>query len=187
MTARRVEIVLLCEDTQQEVFARQFLIGMGWKKSDLRVKKGPRSAGSAEQWVRKNFPIELKLYRKWKQRSALIAIIDADKKDVDVKDRLKEFESECDSRQIPFRSGEEAVAIAVPKRNIETWIHYLNEGQANENAPKTYNKLERASGCQPAVNELIKLCKGKGLPENAPASLKAACEDYNLRIKPKKK
>ncbi len=62
MSIRRVKIVLLCEDSQHEAFARRFLKGMGWNTRELRVEKSPSASGSAEQWVREEFPNELRIY-----------------------------------------------------------------------------------------------------------------------------
>lgn len=182
MSIRRVKIVLLCEDSQHEAFTRRFLKGMGWNIRELRVEKSPSASGSAEQWVREEFPIELRIYRQRKQRaaSALIAMIDADSRGV--QDRINEFENECKAQQIPFRTRDEAVAIAVPKRNIETWIHYLNGEEVNEDA--TYHKLERERGCKPAVDNLVDLCTSSGLVADAPSALLAACDEYSMRIKP---
>lgn len=63
MNIRRVKIVLLCEDSQHEAFVRRFLKGMSWNTREIRVEKSPSAGGSAEQWVRENFPRELKIYR----------------------------------------------------------------------------------------------------------------------------
>jgi hypothetical protein len=147
MSMRRVKIVLLCEDSQHEAFVRRFLRGMGWNTRELRVEKS--SSGSGEQWVRERFPDELRIYRKRRPKaaSALIAMIDADGKGV--QDRLSEFEKSCNSRQVEFRRDDEAVAIAVPKRNIETWIHYLRGHPVNEE--DEYPKLDMERGCRPAV------------------------------------
>jgi hypothetical protein len=182
MTMRWVKIVLLCEDSQHEAFTRRFLKGMGWNSRELRVEKSPSAGGSAEQWVRQRFARELQIYRNRKQRaaSALIAMIDADAKKIP--DRLAEFGNECKKLEIPFRTDDEAVGIAIPKRNIETWIHYLNGEQANED--DVYPKLDRARGCKPAVDKLIEWCSSTGLASDAPSSLLAACDEYALRIKP---
>ena len=61
--SRRVRIVVLCEDKQQEVFIRRFLIAMGWCKHRMRFEKAPAGRGAAEQFVRTRFPRELKAYR----------------------------------------------------------------------------------------------------------------------------
>jgi hypothetical protein len=149
---------------------------MGWNIRELRVKKSPSAGGSAEQWVRQEFPVELRVYRQRRQRaaSALIAMIDADTKDV--KDRIEEFEDKCKSMQIPFRDSDEAVAIVVPKRNIETWIHYLNRESVNEE--DNYPKLDQERSCKLAMNHLVGLCKSTGIKPDAPPALAAACEEY---------
>lgn len=184
MSKRRVEIVVLCEDSQHEAFIRRFLKGMGWNTRVIRVEKSPSALGSAEQWVREEFPHELMAYRQRRQRaaSALIAMIDADNKTV--QDRIDEFEEACNSQQIAFRAHEEAVAIAIPKRNIETWIHYLDGNTVDENRSKPYSRLERARDCKPAANMLVQLCKTTGLPTDAPQALLTACDEYNARIRP---
>lgn len=182
MSIRRVGVVLVCEDSQQEAFTRRFLEGMGWSTREIRVEKSPSASGSAEQWVRERFPIELGVYRQRRHRaaSALIAMIDADVRDV--QDRIREFEDECNSLQIPFRGGDEAVAIAVPRRNIETWIKYLNDGDVDER--NIYPKLGRERECNQAVLKLVRLCKSTGLPTNSPPALVHACGEYNTRIRP---
>ncbi len=182
MSMRRVRIVLLCEDSQHEAFVRRFLEGMGWNTRELRVEKSPTATGAAEQWVKRRFPDELRIYRQRRQRAAsgLIAIIDADT--VDVRDRISEFEVACNSRQIPFRIHDEAVAIGIPKRNIETWIRYLNGRAVNET--DSYPKLDRERGCKLAVDSLVRLCRSVGLPNGAPPSLVSACEEYRDRIRP---
>jgi hypothetical protein len=58
MSIRRVKIVLLCEDSQHEAFARRFLEGMRWNMRELRVEKSPTARGSAAQWVKETFPAE---------------------------------------------------------------------------------------------------------------------------------
>ncbi|MEW5723464.1 MAG: hypothetical protein AB1896_10180 [Thermodesulfobacteriota bacterium] len=177
-----MKIVLLCEDSQHEAFTRRFLEGMGWNTRELRLEKSPSAGGAAEQYVRERFPIELGVYRQRKARaaSALIAMVDADLREV--QDRISEFRTECDSKAIQFRTEDEAVAIAVPKKNIETWIQYLNGEQVNEQ--ETYPRLARERLCKPAVDELVRLCRSTGLAPYAPASLSAACVEYNTRIKP---
>ena len=182
MSIRRVKIVLLCEDSQHEAFTRRFLKGMGWNTREIRVEKSPSPLGSAEQWVREKFPDELSVYRQRRQRaaSALIAMIDADNRGV--QDRINEFERACDSMQIAFRAADEAVAIAIPKRNIETWIHFLSGESVNEE--NVYPKLNRERGCKPAVDRLVQLCRSTGLTPDAPQALAAACDEYNTRIRP---
>ena len=182
MSIRRVKIVLLCEDSQHEAFIRRFLNGMGWNTREIRVEKSPSATGSAEEWVRENFPRELMIYRNRRHRaaSALITMIDADNKSV--QNRIDALETSCEANKIKFRSQKEAVAIAVPKRNIETWIHYLNGDQVNEQ--DHYQKLKRERECGPMVDSLVELCHSTGLENDAPSALALACDEYTNRIMP---
>lgn len=105
-------------------------------------------------------------------------MIDADTNEV--RDRINQFKKACKKKQIQFIEDNDSVAIVVPKRNIETWIHYLTGQPVNER--DTYTKFERERDCQPAVENLVGLCKSKGLEPDAPASLLAACNEYKARI-----
>ena len=178
---RRVSIVLLCEDSQQEAFVRRFLKGTGWETREIRVEKSPGAKGSAEQWVRENFPKELVEYRRRKARaaSALIAVIDADTRSV--QQRHNEFKEACSEKNMPFRNDDDSIAIIVPKRNIETWVYYLEGNAVDEDT--LYPKLQRERNCRLSVERLLKLCRTTGLIMDAPSSLTAACDEYNRRIK----
>lgn len=183
MSARRVKIVLLCEDSQHEAFARRFLAGMGWNTREIRVERSPAARGSAEQWVREKFVDELAVYRQRRQRaaSALIVMIDADGQEVE--ERVAGFAHSCSSRQVAFRGQEEAVALVIPKRNIETWIHYLeSEQQVDEQT--AYQKLTKQKQCRSAVKKLLELCQTVGLPDTVPPSLVTACDEYRQRVVP---
>ena len=78
MSQRRVQIVILCEDRQQEVFARYFL-----KKRGFTGRFGanicPEGSQAGEQYVRNQYPVEVKAYRQNKNRVAigLVVLIDA--------------------------------------------------------------------------------------------------------------
>jgi hypothetical protein len=99
-----------------------------------------------------------------------------------LQERIDEFEAECSTQHVAFRDSDEAVALAIPKRNIETWIHFLN-GEAVDEAT-AYPKLERPRECKYAVERLAIFCRTASLPGTAPSSLLMACTEYNKRIKP---
>ena len=115
MIKRRVRVVFLCEDKQQEYFLRHLFVEMGWPKRELRFETSPSGEGAASGWVIQNFPTQLQAYRQRKNKaaSALVVMVDADIRSVD--HRIKEFETSCECRTISFRVPEETIAIAVPK------------------------------------------------------------------------
>jgi hypothetical protein len=62
MSQRRVQIVILCEDRQQEVFARYFLKKRGFTLDrNIRIKISAKGAG--EQFVRESYAAEVKALR----------------------------------------------------------------------------------------------------------------------------
>ena len=179
MRKGRIEIVVLCEDLQQQTFAYRFLKKAGMINGKFRAEVNYKGRGSGENYVRKNFVTQLKYYRSRQATSVLIVIIDGDTKGV--KARMEELKQECNVHKEPFRRDNEVVMIAIPTRNIETWIYYLEGNAVDEST--SYRKLRKQSDCQSAVNQLSSLCRTAGLANDAPESLVAACEEYRERVK----
>lgn len=174
MSQRRVQIVILCEDRQQEVFARHFLEKRGVTGRQIHVNICPKGSQSGEQYVRTHYPAEVKAYRQNRNRVAigLVVLIDADTGTL--KERLNQLASALDKDQQNNRQSNEAIAIFVPKRNIETWIHYLQGESVNEE--DAYAKFEQNEAvCKTDVEDLADRCYSQILPEDAPPSLQAAC------------
>jgi hypothetical protein len=173
MSKRRVQIVILCEDRQQEVFARSFLKKRGFRGL-FTANICPAGSQSGEQYVRTHYPEEVKAYRQNRNRVAigLVVLIDADTGTLEA--RLNELARVLDKDEQEKRDSNEAIAIFVPKRNIETWIHYLQGETVNEEA--VYPKFENNEAvCKTAVEDLADRCSSQSLPEDAPRSLQAAC------------
>jgi len=85
MSKRRARIIVLCEDKQQEVCARHFLRQCGFHPRKMEFVTCPKGKQSGEQFVRENYPSEVRAYRSRKNHISicLAVIIDADKKTVD--------------------------------------------------------------------------------------------------------
>ena len=173
MSKRRVQIVILCEDRQQEVFARYFLKKRGFTGL-FRANICPEGSECGSDYVRKQYPVEVKAYRQNKNRVAigLVVLIDADTGTLEA--RLNELASALNKDKQEKRGSNEAIAIFVPKRNIETWIHYLQGETVNEEA--VYAKFKNNEAvCKKPVEDLADRCYSQSLPEDAPRSLQAAC------------
>ena len=174
---RTARLVILCEDSQQAVFAKNFFRHHRFDSKKMRFEIGSKGKGSGEQHVRTQYVEEVKHYRRTSSYSPvgtnLIVIIDADKHTVN--SRLNQLDSALEEDGQPKRQPDEKIAIFVPKRNIETWIHYLMGESVDE--AKAYPKLSRERECKPVVKKLVKTICPVGLPEDAPPSLHAACEE----------
>ncbi len=106
-------------------------------------------------------------------------MIDADRSTVE--DRLEALDTACDRAGIVPRANGEPVAVFVPRRNIETWIEYLQGHDVNET--DAYPKLSRERGCAEPVRKLKAMCDAGQLEEPAPPSLAAACTEYQARFR----
>jgi hypothetical protein len=171
MNQRRVQIVLLCEDRQQEVFVRYLLNELGFSTRNIRTLVCPKGSQSGEQFVRESYPTEVKAYRSKASYLSigLVVVIDADTRTLE--ERLNQLDDilKADSQKI--RQINEAIAVFVPKRNIETWIHYLQGETVDEETE--YSKFPRESACKPYIENFVNQFY-QGLDENAPLSLQAA-------------
>jgi hypothetical protein len=152
MSQRRVQIVILCEDRQQEVFARHFLKKRGFT-GIFRIEICPAGSQSGEQYVRTQYPVDK----------------------YTVQERLKQLDNILGEQSLPLRQIDEEISVFVPKRNIETWIHYLKSKSADEDREKPYEKLLKAGDCKPYAEILAEQCRAQHLPQTAPQSLQVAC------------
>lgn len=179
--SRNVQLVLLCEDRQHETFARRFLANAGWSTRRLRVELAPDGRGSAEQFVRERFPIELASFRTRSDHvdQALIVVVDGDRGGV--AERLDQLADSCRAEGVEPRKPGERVAVFIPSWNIESWLAYLN-GDSVDETRANYPRLERERDCQRHVDVLFEMCNKKALRQPAPTSLDAACVECQTRL-----
>lgn len=173
------EIVLLCEGKQDEVFMRRFLTGNGVHRHRVRVRPYPAGQGSGSQFVQEEYSKEVFEHRRRANRMniALIVMQDCDTRTVD--ERRKTLE------QSAAREPNERIALLFPKRNIETWIRFLTDGEAVDETQR-YPKLRgRESECHAAADRLASKDEYRLTPD-VPDSLRAACAEVQ-RIFPAKR
>ncbi|MFZ4856804.1 MAG: hypothetical protein ACOYL3_10445 [Desulfuromonadaceae bacterium] len=175
------QTVILCEDVQQEVFIRQFLMKKkGYVQRQLRIKVCPAGKQAGEQFVRDRYPAELKALRQRTARAetSLLVMIDADKRSADA--TSKWLDAICTEQGVATREQNDKAAVLIPRRNIETWIHFLDGEPVDEETE--YKKLRWESDCKPGVKRLFEICSKGECPADFPDSLKAACGEYQ-RVK----
>ncbi|OIP05971.1 MAG: hypothetical protein AUJ96_09770 [Armatimonadetes bacterium CG2_30_66_41] len=169
----RAPVVLLCEDRQQETFARSFLLARGFRHDQIRSVVCPSGRGAGEKFVRARFAQELCAIRRRPVAPSLGVLIDDD--GVGTQQRLGQLGTACDDAGEPRRSVEDSVGVFVPSRNIETWLRFL-EGQSVDENTNYKSPGAAVVGCRPHVRQLLHLC-ASGLPDDAPRSLRAACPE----------
>lgn len=168
------KVILLCEDSQTDVFVRRFLSRRNIKNRDIFTCPLPDGEQSGEQWVRTRFPEELKRIRR-RQRALLVVVIDADVGSTG--DRHRQLEQQCREAGVRRRTPEDPVIVAVPRRNIETWFEYLRGNPVDETIG--YPRLRKERDCKPFADRLHDMChEQQRFDEPAPASLREVCEGY---------
>lgn len=174
------QAVILCEDQQQEVFIRHFLMKKGYRPRQMRIERCPAGKQAGEQFVRNRYPDELKALRQRtaKAETALLVMIDADTGTVT--EMAKRLDAICSEQGVAVKNQNDRAALLIPKRNIETWIHFLNGEAVDETT--AYSKLRWESDCKPGVKGLFEICSKGECPADFPDSLKVACLEYQ-RVK----
>ena len=131
------QLILLLEDRCHRQFIWGHLRKLGFGAHAMRVVESPSGAGSAEQWVRERFPIEVEAYRIRQAQTKLIVLIDADM--LTVQQRSAQLDRALrDAGAQPIPNDTKDIARLIPKRNIETWVLCLNDEPVNEDTD--YNR-----------------------------------------------
>jgi hypothetical protein len=172
-------MIILCEDLQHATFFRRLLIDLGYPRRRIRVKQCPDGEGAGDQYVLNHYPSEVSEHRKNSARIniGLLTVIDAD--ELKVQRRHRQLNQELDREGLEPRSQGEKVCLAVPKRNIETWIYSLFGHEVNET--ETYAKLDKEGDCQPAVDELVQFVR-TDCPDDLIPSLRRGCQELSNRL-----
>src|SRR6266571_4975890 len=124
MTRGRRRLLVVSEDKQQETFSRRALMRFGYRRHELSFATAPSGRGAGEQFVRTRYARELRIVRGTTyQRVGLVVMVDADTSTV--QERSNQLAGELAGSSLPPRTDDDPVAIVVPRRSIETWIHYL--------------------------------------------------------------
>ena len=139
---RHADIIILGEDRAHANVVWHHLKKRGFNPRKLRVLPQGK-VGSAQQFVLQKYATEVKAYRSQANHLslALITVIDADRQEVqNVQQRLAE---QLQNANIENRKTDERIALLIPKRNIETWIVYLQGTPVDEESDYKQHALAK--------------------------------------------
>ena len=112
---------LLVEDRRTERFFRHLIECFGGNLRRVRVVVAPAGSGSAEAWVRKQYPQHVQFLRSNNfQNLFLLACRDGDA--VGVVRRKAEMDEALRETGKPVREPSEAISLPVPTWSIENWL-----------------------------------------------------------------
>jgi hypothetical protein len=122
MARAKVRTVILCEDRAQEHFLRRLVEEMG--HVPVIVVVAPKGRGSAEQWVRMQYPPEVKKHRgRGDEQVALVVMTDGDRYGVAA--RKQQLSEALAGAGHEARGEGERIPICIPTWSIETWFAWL--------------------------------------------------------------
>lgn len=180
MSNRASQIIVLCEDKLHYVFVKRFLKKWGVSNHAIR-EEYQQGQGSGAANVIADFPKQLEAVRSRSHRAItiLIVVIDADNKTVE--ERKGELEKALEDAGMPKVADDERICCVIPKWSMDTWLAYLQDGNASED--ESYkNSLRfrnRESEAHPLIDMLAESCKAQGVLANAPPSLMNACSQFD--------
>jgi hypothetical protein len=120
----------------------------------------------------------LNTYRQKAARLALKLAVITDADTLSVDERHRRLAAELSARGIDPPDPSEAVAILIPRRNIETWISYLKGQPVDEVTDYKKPTPPPERQCLPAVDQLVAWYrKGWTIPDDCPDSLRRAVEE----------
>ncbi len=174
MPRRYTKVVVLAEDRRHCSFVKRFLEQRGIDSGRIRLKPSPAGRGAGEQFVRRKFPTEVDYLRRRPHLClGLVAVIDCDVRTI--QERQRQLDDALTSENQASRTNEEAIAVLMPRRNIETWIHHLRGNDVTETddyAPNVQNQDIR-----PAADEFVSRCPHSLDAPETPPALYVACTE----------
>lgn len=186
MSKRIAQTIILAEDANHQKLVRSYLKRMRGKVySDrtVRFQISPSGRGSAEQYVRENYPKEVREFRRRRARGAcfLVVMVDADKEETSF--RQQQLTQSLKNSNLSPRQESEPIVVLIPKRHVETWIRALLGNQVDEDTDYK-RKLPAPSSTEIRLSaeKLYEVTRPNAeVPGIFPPSLKASIPEW-LRI-----
>lgn len=150
---------ILCEDVQMRGFILSFLVAQGINSHKARVCNYPGGKGCGEAFVRRELPREVQILHATNYiRKVLIVCSDADTLPVD--ERLKLLSRDVEKEIKNWNRANEPILFWIPKRQIETWIHFLN-GESVDETESFPHDGKTPETCKRVAGIFSEYCQGQ--------------------------
>ncbi len=164
-------VIALVEDALHKQFLFRYLRKLRYEPHQMRVIESPSGRGSAEQWIRDRFAIEVEECRRRSAQTKLIVLIDADK--YTVRQRNAQLDQALLGAGIRIEKDSRQTVRLIPKRNMETWILCLNDEQVNEDTDYKRTRNQWTGLVRKAIATLYDWTRPKtAVPPSCVASLR---------------
>jgi hypothetical protein len=171
-----VDVVILAEDERHRMLLHRHLRKRGYTHHKIRICPWwPRFETPCLSFVKAEYPNQVQALRDKSHRvtAALLVVADAD--DKALAERLSEMDDLLDAAGKLRRQPDENIAVVVAKRNIETWMFFLEGNKVDE-------ETDYKSRCRSLDNGATTLAFAnlswprQPMSEDCPPSLQHACE-----------
>ena len=175
----RYMYTILCEDRQTLEFIKHLLKIQGINTRKIYSIIAESGIGSAEAFVRREYPKRLKAMRSFNyNKMALLVCTDADRLSVEErKEQLRTYCLESNIDDCPRRENE-AVMVWIPKRSIENWIHFFREYPKEVSEETVYPHGGNPDKCKEEARKMSYYLQNLKEYERVIDSLSIAKEEY---------
>ncbi len=166
------DAVVLSEDQGLQNLAYRWLVARGVDSHRIRRLPLPAGRGAGDAYVLEQYPKEVADQRARARRvtRSLVVAIDADR--YRVASRLAGLDRALEEAGMEPRGAGERICVLVPRRNCETWIHFLACHAVDEDSDyKPIYADDLAKACAEAGARLHDWLRGRLQKDGVPDSL----------------
>ncbi|MFL5348791.1 MAG: hypothetical protein ACJ8AT_28680 [Hyalangium sp.] len=175
--------MVLAEDQQHQTFIGRWLRQRGFGHRQIRLLPVVAGRGAGEQDVRERYPQEVSTHRQRVHRMScwLVVLIDADL--LSTQKRSEQLDQALVAAGLARRAPDESICVLLPRRNIETWIHFFVTGPVDEEAD--YKRPEKTPDeCKQAADKLADTWPRESPPVEFPPALREGWQELKKTFAP---
>lgn len=172
---------ILCEDREHANFVRSFLKLLGVNERKFTTDKFVDGGGSAEAHVRFSLPDALEKIRRKDENTFLVVVTDADRSTHRASDRIKQLNEELENRGFRAIEKNDRVLFVIPKKNIETWFAWVDEGETIDEVSdykQRYRNVKAAQYGKKFHQKYVAFRNDGTDCDNAPGSIRDMCAEF---------
>lgn len=128
--SKSASVFVLAEDKRQQDLIYSYFRARGFAPRQIRLIAAPVGETQNVGYVLKRYVVEVELLRRLSYTRGLVVAIDAD--DFSVEERKTQLNETLAATGKALRVDNEAIAVVVPRRNVETWLWHLDGNAVDE-------------------------------------------------------
>lgn len=174
-------VVGIVEDVNQQTLLWKHLRKRGYAPRQIRIEykrpnySAPDETGGLTR-LYQDYAKEVEGLRAILARRSGVLIVVADADNLTVAERIATLDAKLSDAEKPARQNDEPIFFVIPRRNVETWIHYLAGNNVDEETD--YKPRCSPSEIAEAPARFANMSwPRQTLPTDSPPSLVSACDE----------